>query len=112
MGQSKLTPMFILAHVFPSSIDRKPSGLVPAKIVLGSTGSTATDHICSSSMGDSSFSQVAPLSSLRNMPTSEPASTRLGSSGYTAIVLTVPSVGMGCLILVQVSPQSELTPRP
>ena len=63
-------------------------------------------------MGESSCSQDSPWSSLRKMPASVPAMTRLGLLGYTVTARTVLSVGTGLWIWFQDEPPSELTFRP
>src|SRR6266568_4883069 len=68
-----VTPLVTASHVLPPSLERNSAeGLVPAKIMLGSTGSMARAQMGISFMGESSRSQCSPLSSLRYTPLSAP----------------------------------------
>src|SRR5215475_14522781 len=112
IGQGRVTPNDSASQFLPPSCERKASGLVPTKIVSGSSASTVTDQIWMPSMGDSSFSHVLPVSSLRYSPTSVPARMRWGLSGYTAKARTLHSEGMGFLMRFHVIPPSGLHDRP
>ena len=81
MGQFMFTPIDNSSQDLPPSLDLKAFGLVPANIVSGSSGSVVTDQICMLSMGDSTCTQVLPLSSLLNIPPSVPAKILLDPSG-------------------------------
>ena len=56
MGHGSTTPMSKCSQDLPPFLERKAFGRVPAKTVSVSDGSTATDHTCRSSKGESSFS--------------------------------------------------------
>ena len=111
-GQGMVTPRLNSSQVFPPSRERNASGRVPANIVSGSVGSTVTDQIWRSSIGEFNFSQVPALSSLRKMPWSVPARMRWGSSGYTDSALMLDSEGMGSRMRSQVSPPSTVRDSP
>jgi hypothetical protein len=62
------------SHRWPPFRERNTAeGLVPAKMVSGSTGSMARAQICREFIGESSLPQLTPQSSLRYTPESVPA---------------------------------------
>ena len=71
LGHSSAICTDSLSQCWPPSVERNSAaGLVPAKIMLGSTGSMARAQMGISFMGESSRSQCCPLSSLRYTPLS------------------------------------------
>src|SRR5205807_2093127 len=73
LGHSSAICTDSLSQCSPPSVERNSAaGLVPAKIMLGSTGSMARAQMGISFMGESSRSQCSPLSSPRYTPLSAP----------------------------------------
>jgi hypothetical protein len=79
-----------------------------------STGSMAMVQICMSLKGPSTRVQLWPASWLRTRPTSAPAKTTSGRSGWITMQRTTPSNSSACPsgVLAQVAPLSLLRMTP
>src|SRR6516162_1959487 len=93
LGHSSAICTDSLSQCWPPSVERNSAaGLVPAKMMSGSTGSMARAQMGISFMGEFSRSQCSPLSSLRYTPLSAPQYMIRGSLGCTARARTALSL--------------------